>query len=79
MSSMSCMSCSEPPLKEVKVEHEPDRPFGCPFCFETCGGRGRGIDVLVCKGCETTWYRVWVKSGTALVRIVGRTRWLRCL
>ena len=57
MSSMSIMSSSERPLKKVKVEHEPDGPLGCPFCFETCRGRGRGVDALVCKGCETTWHR----------------------
>ena len=51
------MSSSEPLLKKVKVEHEPDGPFGCPFCFESCRVRGRGVDALLCKGCETTWHR----------------------
>ena len=55
--SMSSMNSSEPPLKKVKVEHEPHGPLGCPFCFESCRGRGRGVDALVCKGCETTWLR----------------------
>ena len=40
--SLSKMNGSEPSLKKVKVEHEPDGPFGCPFCFESCRGRGRG-------------------------------------
>ena len=62
MSSMGSMSNSEPPLKNVKVKHEPDGPFGCPFCFESCWGRGRGVDALVCKGCETTWHRACGKG-----------------
>ena len=32
------------------------------FCFESCRGRGRGIDTLVCKGCETTWHSVCGKG-----------------
>jgi len=51
------MTSSEQPLKKVKVEHEPDGPFGCPFCFESCRGKGRGVDALVCKGFETTWHK----------------------
>jgi len=54
---MSSMGSSEPLLKKVKVEHEPDGPLRCQFCFETCRGRGSGIDALVCKGCETMWHR----------------------
>ena len=59
---MSGMSSDEPPLKKVKVEHEPDGPFGCLFCFESCRGRGRGVNALVCKGCETTWHRACGKG-----------------
>ena len=59
---MSSMNRSEPPLKKVKVEHEPDGPFGCPFCFESCRGRGKGIDGLVCKGCQTTLDSACVKG-----------------
>ena len=34
------MNSSEPPLKKVKVEQEPDEPLGCHFCFESYRGRG---------------------------------------
>jgi len=43
---MSSINSSEPSLKKVKVENEPDEPLGCQFCFETCRGRGRGVDAL---------------------------------
>ena len=56
------MDSSKPPLTKVKVELEPDGPFGCTFCFESCRGRGRGVDGLVCKGCETTWHRACGKG-----------------
>ena len=49
------MNSAEPPQKKVKVEHEPGGPLGCHFCFESCRGRGRGVDALVCKRCETMW------------------------
>jgi len=26
------------------------------FCFESCRGRGRGVDALVCKGSEMMWH-----------------------
>ena len=67
MSSMSSMSSSEPPLKKAKVEHEPDGPFGCPFCFESCRVRAKsngnitqhkafkhdiGVDWKQCNHCD---------------------------
>jgi len=56
------MGSSQPPLKRVKVEHEPDGPLGCQFCFESCRGRGRWVDALVCMGCETLWHSVCGKG-----------------
>jgi len=32
------------------------------FCFESCRGRERGVDALVCKGYETMWPRACGKG-----------------
>ena len=59
--SMSSTRSSEPPLKKVKVEHEPDGPLGCKFCMESCRGRGKGVDAMVCNLLPTPLARINVR------------------